>query len=188
MSEQKVKFEDDGNSIVLDKSFHNLNREVLKFKEPTLVWIGDPCYAPGLGDVDGVDMWDKFCDFSLSEKFEKEEKGHYSHVAKYDGVEFMFGNTAHGDGSYEVSTGGVCGVDAGLLSVIPAGAFGLDPNDGDHGGVFATVQGSCYIDDRHTLHAGNITVKTDWDYEDEEETCWSCGQELDYCYCEDDED
>lgn len=150
----------------------DMKKTTIHFEKPTLVWLGDPCYAPVLNKDE---VWDEFCDILFSK--EDSNGRSPSHVFEHEGTEFVFGNTAHGDGCYAVkgatTTLGVCGVDAGLLSVIPAGAFGLDANSGDnYGGVFTTVEGDCHMDEEGTLHAGVLTIKTDWDDEDDEDDYW----------------
>jgi hypothetical protein len=167
------------------------DEDSIHFKEAALVWLGDPCYAPELSDD-----WDNFC----NEYFQADED-EPSKVMEHNGVKFVCGNTAYGDGCYGVSTGGRCGVDAGLLSVIPAGAFGLDSNrDTDFGGVFVTIQGECYMDKDGTLHAGSVCVHTGdvcencgaLAYECDCERCMDCGEFEDHCDCsyedEDEED
>jgi len=154
----------------------DMQKSRIHLATPTLVWLGDPCYAPELEKE-----WDKFCDaLFASESYRNKEP---SHVFEKDGVEFVVGGTAHGDGCYPVSSGGMCGVDAGLLSVIPAGKFGLDPDgENDYGGVFVTAHGDCYMDEDGTLHAGRITVETD--REDDEDCCAVCGEEEWNCECD----
>jgi hypothetical protein len=135
--------------------------------EETRVWIGDPCYVPGLSE-----KWDEFLDvfWSLGNCA--------SHVMEHLGVEFVVGSTANGDGCFPTSCGGECFVDAGLLSVIPAEAFGLSEASDDYGGVFATVRGNCYIDQDGTLHAGEIAVVTG-------SVCENCGfSSCDCCRCD----
>jgi hypothetical protein len=188
--------ETDMKSITDMKGFERINKGDIKFEEATLVWIGDPCYAPELNhSYDGDKTWSTFCEAYFKAQDDDKEEGleeQPSYVFKHRGVEFVVGGTAHGDGCYDCSAGGSCGVDAGLLSVIPAGAFGLDPSTGDnYGGVFHTVSGLCGMDEDHTLYAGNITVVTGSICENcgalEDdcscERCWGCGEWEDYCCC-----
>lgn len=159
-----------------NEGFRDCKKSEIIFHEKTNVWIGDPCYVP---EFDPVPVWNDFCDLIFSDDFKKNPGE--SHVVSYNGIEFVFGSTAHGDGCYPVNirgaTHGRCGVDAGLLSVIPADAFGLDPHgDDDFGGHFAQVSGMCYIDEDNMLHAGGITVPT-------QHYCDHCEQTEDYCEC-----
>ncbi len=152
------------------------------------VWIGDPCYVPVLHNV-----WDDFLDVYW------ENDDCPTAVISINGIEMIVGNTEHGDGTYEVSNGGECGVDAGLLCVIPSELFsflGLDKIDNnDHGGVFTEASGCAHIDEKHTVHAGLVTVITGdrcegcggLEGECDCEECTGCG-EWDYCTCDDDHD
>jgi len=163
--------------------FSDAEKREISFDKPTLVWLGDPCYVPEFND-----NWDDFCGVLFS--MEDDD----SHVMSCNGIEFVVGNTAYGDGYYHVSSGGKCGVDAGLLSVIPAGHFGLDANSGnDYGGVFVTVNGRCFIDEQSTVHAGHVNIITQDRCENCSgvegecgcERCWDCGEFEDWCTCED---
>jgi len=175
-----MEFELTGKKRGSDPSmFTDCMKSELFFAEPTVVWIGDPCYAPELNhSYDDDHTWSSFCDFTFGGDFTEE----CSNVVEHRGVEFLFGRTAHGDGCYRLEGGGVyasLGVDAGLLSVIPAGAFGLDPDSGkDYGGAFVEVQGRCWIDGNHSVYAGRVTVHT-------QEICRHCKEAVESgCACE----
>lgn len=76
---------------------------------PGKYWIGDPCYVYG-------DDWLGFCDCF-------DGIGRDGGYLQYVKTPFFVCGTADGDGEYDVkqhgSKVGTCGVDAGLLSVIP---------------------------------------------------------------------
>jgi hypothetical protein len=170
-------------------------QDYLRIEGSQLVWLGDPCYAPELNTHEKNNPWDDFCNELFDdERYKLDENGF---VMEHNGTKFFFCNTAHGDGCYRVSSGGECGVDAGMLSVIPAGAFGLDPSSGDnYGGVFTTVSGLCHVDENSTLHAGIVTIVTEYecdccggiDGECSCERCYDCGEWEDYCNCQEEEE
>lgn len=173
-----------------ESPFTDTGKSELFFSEKTKVWIGDPCYAPELSSDDD-ETWQEFCSFYFDAGGDNE--GFL--IAEHRGVEFLVGGTAHGDGCYELNIGGHCGVDAGLLSVIPAGAFGLDPDSGDdYGGNFVEIDGRCYMDEYHTFHAGSVNVITEDRCECCNsidgtcgcERCWDCGEWEEYCTCSED--
>jgi len=72
---------------------------------PGKYWVTDPCY------VYPESEWSDYCNNC--------DEG----MKEYDGVAFFNWGTAYGDGEYEVERGGslagTCGVDAGLLAIIP---------------------------------------------------------------------
>lgn len=163
--------------------FTDGKKSELYFREDTRVWIGDPCYVPFFND-----NWDAFLDVY----FDVYTDDGPSHVMACNGIPFVLGNTAHGDGTYHLNVGGSCGVDAGLLSVVPAGEFGLVEKDGeDYGGEFVTVKGYCKIDENHTLHAGSVRIHTgdeckfctSLESECDCRECFGCGEEEDFCEC-----
>lgn len=83
--------------------------------EPGSYIIVDPCYVFPDGH------WSEFCEELFKDNNDV-------NLVTVDGGEFIVWNTLYGDGTYPVYEHGdklgECGVDAGLLAVIPLGLFG----------------------------------------------------------------
>ncbi len=142
------------------------------------VWIGDPCYPPFFNKNWNNGWLGAYWGGELA--LEKEDACTCSIVVTVNGIEMVAGGTDHGDGCYQVSSGGEVGVDAGLLCVIPESMFELAGLDGkeEHGGVYLDdVHGTAYINEDGTLHAGSVNVIT-------KERCECCGDAADDCHCE----
>jgi hypothetical protein len=102
--------------------------EAPDIQEGQSIWIGDPCYV--------VEPWIEFCHLcSFSAKYNSITISNEG-VTLHDKIQslerprlwnMIYWNTAFGDGNYELLNGnhslGFCGVDAGMLAIIPMEAL-----------------------------------------------------------------
>ena len=124
----------------------------------------DPCYIIG-----GDPFWGEMCNWSYKGKFQNgRPDGFYIQLGKHT---LFVWNTAYGDGCYPASDGntcGECGVDAGLLSLVPMGFVKTCPknySDTDRpitelGTVLKLDEDSTPEVDNGNLTCGNISVIT----------------------------
>jgi hypothetical protein len=93
--------------------------------------VVDPCY------VVPNEMWSDFCGASFV--------NHAATRASFDGISFFCQGTAHGDGCFVLKCGnktvGECGVDAGLLSIIPETLIQLWNSEKNYDGMWPNMGG-----------------------------------------------
>lgn len=186
---------DAGKEIIEDVRF-GFNPEKDSIQVNGRVWIGDPCYPPFFNKYWNEGWLAAF--WKGQEALREADPDAYdgSVVVTLNGIEMVAGGTDHGDGCYDVDGAcGSCGVDAGLLCVIPEEMFvlaGLNGVDA-HGGVYVDdVLGAALVDEDGTLWAGHVKVVTKDRCENCNaiegecgcERCWECGEWEDYCTCE----
>jgi hypothetical protein len=97
----------DGGGLIstMKTEINSLQSSSVTHLPPGKYWVTDPCYV--YPESEWMDYCNN-CDSGMKE---------------YDGVPFFGFGTAYGDGEYELLQGaatiGSCGVDAGLLAIIP---------------------------------------------------------------------
>lgn len=126
-----------------DKAMNTIKvKSLTQSLAPGRYWVGDPCY------VFPKDRWTEFCNALFKEEYSG------SGVMMIDGDKrFFVCGTAYGDGCYALRKNGnvvgECGVDAGLLSIVPAEyVTEWDPQELSHddfGGVFVTLEKEAFI-------------------------------------------
>jgi hypothetical protein len=176
-------------------SIRALNRERIKGK----VWIGDPCY------VFGDNAWNEFMAVQWADRKNPNKPTVDDHngavLETVHGPAYLCG-TAYGDGFYDVrvngeSVGG-CGVDAGLLSVIPLATVKKLVKDKKRGGagngrdnlalgLILAVDGK-FEANGGDFSVGNLSVNTSGEGEEEEESDSAMKDFLDDPLGQDDED
>jgi len=177
------------------------------FKNGDIVLVTDPCYWFDEEDKEsGFDLWGEFCDMMFPDNYSElsyDEKFYTYCFVKYvhpngDETEFLMTSTAYGDGGYICewgdSTKGISGgnisVDAGCFAVVllsSAKRFGKFDSDlqSVHGSVFEFYEdGFVYVDGANMT--GAIECYTDGS-DEEEETCYICGEEISWCECDEEE-
>lgn len=134
----------------------------MKFKAGTY-YVGDPCYVYDSG-------WDRI--LSKTDFFRKIPESH-------DGL-IWAADTAYGDGSYEDTYGRRYLVDAGLIGIVHVAL--MERDGAGHGGHMITFDEpfTCREEDG-VITIGHIVIDTD----PQERTCWGCGEDEDWCTCDD---
>ena len=137
---------------------------------PTCDWkeeeyyIGDPCY------VVCDDLWDEFCDILHGDKTKEGYTAYHDYLyMSVQGVTIFVCGTAYGDGVYPCEVDynhvGRCGVDAGLLSIIPMSAVKVwgKCDDVERLGVVIKAQKGypTYDPNCGAMSWGNMCVDTD---------------------------
>lgn len=126
-----------------DSQIKLLPESMLKLP-PGRYWVGDPCYV--YPDAE----WSQFCGVLNGAREDSDPT--FGIVFEYGGTPFFVSQTAYGDGCYELFFDGMhklgeCGVDAGLLSVIPEQLVKLwEPKENsreNYGGVWVSIQEEC---------------------------------------------
>ena len=126
-----------------------------------LFWVGDPCY------VFPDERWNEFCELLF--------KTEGPTFMEEDGETFFVDTTAYGDGRYPIENNliriGSCGVDAGLLSLIPVSLIKKwgDMNEAARLGVFTNVSGVPAGDGSGDWTCGALKVCTGGSLSKEEE-------------------
>jgi len=138
--------------------------------------IVDPCY------VFPDERWSEFCDTMFAIPGNKncclDSQGL---VFSDNDIEFFVCGTAHGDGYYSLKESGIsiggCGVDAGLLAIIPENLIekwnSKDKYTGIHenfGGVWIDIKKDTPIEVYRDgcFSFGSFDMNTDWENEEEE--------------------
>jgi len=174
----------------------------INFREPTDIFICDPCYVITHSIPHLDKAWQDFCSL-MFEKPRVYDRGGMAYVDTELGqAKLLYQSTAYGDGDYDVhcsckKEGYSCGVDAGMLSIMSvADVIKIRPdftaeNFADYGVVIRDFKGIIHTDGEGNWSGSNgFSLKTEWE---EEYTCYNCGcNEVDYdgeqCSdCEDEE-
>ena len=152
-------------------------------------WIGDPCY------IFSDKTWDKLIKktgcFGLDEKQNLLLKDFDDGLFQYRGKKCFIGSTKYGDGCFLDERGNAYLVDSGSLGVVPVSVCLVSKLP--LGNVFIMEKDFEVWEDDGNLHFGNHVVFTgdtidDDDIEYEEEVCFDCGEDMDYCVCDENED
>lgn len=142
--------------------------------------LGDPCYS--VPD-------DRWSEWLQAAGLSNEKRNLY---ATLDGFPVLGLGTQYGDGEYLDQRGRTYGVDAGLIGLVPVDLPGLreDYPDPEQNGVYHVVSFDqpvrCIRYEDGTLVFGDITIPTG-DVEDEDEECWTCGEDAGWCSCDDED-
>ena len=115
-------------------------------------WVGDPCY------VVPQDKWSDFCNrwFALDKMAGHEDNAYYFQTAYGDGVYWLCGDAKRKS----------LGVDAGMLSVIPAADVEAWAKICSHSdaslGEFVTIESDCSIshNGKGNFSFGKYSIKT----------------------------
>ncbi len=139
----------------------------MKFEAGTY-YVGDPCYVY-------EDGWDAILNKTdFFNKFPKDLDG-----------KLWAAETKLGDGGYEGSDGFTYLVDSGLIGIVHRDLMEKEENSGGHMVTFDKPF-TCFAEDG-AICIGYISIDTDTGCEDED-TCWDCGEDMDWCICDDEDE
>ena len=135
--------------------------------------VTDPCYVIGEDP-----FWAKLCDWSFEEGKHEDRRSFSLRLGNH--VAFLFG-TAYGDGCYPVKQGGneigSCGVDAGMLSLIPMEYIEANRIEILDGTEIELKHSATPDYEDGNVTVGRFEIVTG---DDEDETCENCGTTFGY--------
>jgi len=148
------------------------------------IYVGDICYA--LDDKVYDEIWGKKYNYANG-KFEVSNDNF-----------FAVDSTAYGDGNYKGTDGKSYSVDAGVIGAVPQELWKSNITESELNSLgtilntnqcqFCSEMGyfEIYYNGGKYIHID--TANNEEEYEDEAEYCENCGNEMQYCTCEEDDE